>query len=170
MDDFNFLWYILAAILYFLTRSRKKKKPQHPSRPGTDNQPKNPPKSFEELLREITGEPKPEPSEPVKQEPLVVEKPDPVSLADKEEKRLEGERRMFSDEESRQIYEESIRQAEGADLTFERSEHFKQPGLLLRTGKPKGKKYTIADEIRDGLTSKEAKKAIIYSEIIHRKY
>lgn len=172
MDDFNILWYVLAAIIYFITRSKKKPKPT--ARPGTENnpEPQGPPKTFEDLLKEITGEavldPEEEVLEPIKE---TVKEPEPVNQEEEaaEQRRLEGERRAFADEESRKIYEESIKRAEGFNLEFEKDEHYKQP-RVLKGDIEEEEEYTFADEIRDGLSSSEARKAIIYSEILNRRY
>ncbi|WP_425391414.1 hypothetical protein [Ekhidna sp.] len=166
MDDFSFWWYIIAAVIYFLTRGKKKK--EQPSRPGSENNPPKPsqPKSFEDLLREITEGRTEEEQPPVKQEPMVVKKD-----IEEENIRLEGERRSFADEESKKIYEESIKMAEGADLEFKPDENFHSPSLFKGSKhEEEDEEWTIADEIRDGLNSTEAKKAVIYSEILNRKY
>ncbi|WP_420318877.1 hypothetical protein [Ekhidna sp.] len=167
MDDFNFWWYIIAAVIYFLTRG-KKKKDQSPSRPGSENKPpqQSQPKSFEELLKEITeGRTEEEPTP--RQEPVVIKQDD----SEKENIRLEGERRSFADDESRRVYEESIKMAEGADLEFKPDENFHSPSLFKGAKKiEEEEEWTIADEIRDGLNTNEAKKAVIYSEILSRKY
>lgn len=168
MDDFNFWWYIIAAVIYFLTR-KKKKKEQPSNRPGSENNPpKNQqPKSFEDLLREITeGRNESEPV--IEQEPVVIEQEE-RSIQD-ENIRLEGNRRAFADDESRRVYEESIKMAEGADLEFEPDEHFRAPSLFKGSKNDDEEEWTIADEIRDGLNSSEARKAVIYSEILNRKY
>ncbi|MEQ8904197.1 hypothetical protein [Ekhidna sp.] len=167
MDDFSFWWYIIAAVIYFLTRGKKKKE-QPNSRPGSENNPpKTQPKSFEDLLREITEGRQEEP-EPVKQEPVEIKD---VSEEEEDSRRLEGERRVFADAESRKVYEESIKMAEGAELEFEPDEHYKTPRLFKGLDKEtEEKEWSIADEIRDGLNTSEAKKAVIYSEILTRKY
>lgn len=182
MDDFNLWWYLIAAVIYFLTRAKKKKKAQGPnptsqqprpnqSRPGTENIPPSRPKTFEELLEEITGQK--EEVKPVEQEPVVIE---PVKTRYEieeeeraEQRRLEGERRIFADDESKRVYEDSIKQAEGADIKFERDEHFKQ-ARLSKQPEVEEDEYTFADEIRDGLSSSEARKAVIYSEILNRRF
>ena len=169
MDDFNFWWYIIAAVIYFLTRGKKKKQPTN-SRPGTENRPQtSQPKSFEDLLKEITEgrEPEPEPAKSIPQQK-------PVVIRDEEEERrkareAEGRKRMFADDESKRVYEESIKMAEGADLEFNPSEHYREP-RLFKGEEEVDKEPTIADEIRDGLNTSEAKKAIIYAEILNRKY
>ena len=165
MDDFSFWWYIIVAVIYFLSRNKKKQQPK--SRPGSENNPPpSQPKSFEDLLREITeGRPPEEPT--IKQEPVVID----TEAKEKENQRLEGERRAFADDESRKVYEESIKMAEGADLEFAPDENFQEPRLFKGTPKDEPEdEWSIADEIRDGLNSAEAKKAIIYSEILTRKY
>lgn len=118
-------------------------------------------------MREITEGTQEQYSEPVKQEPVVIE-PSPEEEA-VEQRRSEGERRAFADVESRRVYEESIKMAEGADLEFEPDEHFKSAKIFKSTTTEE-EEYTLADEIRDELNSPEAKKAIIYSEILARKY
>lgn len=167
MDDFSFWWYIIAAVIYFLTRGKKKKQQQPNSRPGSENNPpQSQPKSFEDLLREIT-EGRTEEVPPVEQEPVVIREPE----IEKEEIRLEGERRVFADDESRRVYEESIKMAEGADIEFAPAENFRAPSLFKGTSKDtEEEEWSIADDIRDGLNSSDAKKAIIYSEILTRKY
>ena len=167
MDDFSFWWYIIAAVIYFLTRGKKKQQPN--SRPGSDNNPpKSQPKSFEELLKEITeGRPQEEPT--YEQEPVVIEPAE--AETEEENRRLEGERRAFADEESRRVYEESIKMAEGADIEFAPDESFQEPRLFKGSGTDdEEEEWSIADEIRDGLNSAEAKKAVIYSEILNRRY
>ncbi|MEQ9468101.1 MAG: hypothetical protein RLN88_11855 [Ekhidna sp.] len=165
MDDFSFWWYIIAAVIYFLTRSKKKQQPN--TRPGSENNPPpSQPKSFEDLLREITEGRSDEDKPVFKQEPVRIDREE----REKEDIRLEGERRAFADDESRRVYEESIKMAEGADLVFEPDEAFQEPRLFKAPKADQEDKWTLADEIRDGLNSSEAKKAVIYSEILSRKY
>lgn len=168
MEDFSFWWYIIAAVIYFLTRGKKKKE-QPTSRPGTERNPPQTqqPKSFEELLREITEGPREESPEPVRQEPVVI-KPEPVK--EPETQRLEGERRAFADDESKRVYEESIKMAEGADIAFEPDEHFKAPRLFKGSEQEDEETTSLADELREGFDMDEAKKAVIYAEILNRRY
>lgn len=169
MEDYKFLWYIIAAVIYFLTRAKKKKSSPKQARPGTENNPAEPPKTFEDLLREITGEESPVEEREViesKQNEPIVEREET-----KEETRLEGKRRAFADEESRRVYEESIKRAEGFKLDYEPAEQFKEPKLFKGNGEEDEEdQFSLADEIREGLQADEAKKAIIYSEILNRKY
>lgn len=167
MDDFNFWWYIIAAVIYFLTRAKKKKQPNKPSRPGSENSPPTRPKSFEELLREITEGTPSEEEEPV-QEPVEIKprrEPEPVKPKSYEN---EGRRRAFADEESKRVYEESIKMAEGADIEFAPNENFKSNRLFRDKSEESEPSY--AEELMDGFDADEAKKAIIYSEIFNRKY
>ena len=167
MEDFSFWWYIIAAIIYFLTRGRKKKQ-QQKERPGTENSPpRSQPKSFEDLLREITeGRIEEEPEEPV-----VVKRKSNEEERRREATRLEGERRSFSDTESRKVYEESIKMAEGAELSFEPDESFRESRLFRDTKQEAEEEESFAKEIREGLRSNtEVRKAVIYSEILQRKY
>ncbi len=167
MDDFSFWWYIIAAVIYFLTRGKKKKTQPTDSRPGSENNPPSgQPKSFEDLLKEITEGRSEGPQVP-EQKPVVIETPD----EEEENIRLEGERRAFADDESRRVYEESIKMAEGADIEFAPDENFQEPRLFKGTARDEEEEeWSIADEIRDGLNSSEARKAVIYSEIINRRY
>lgn len=166
MDDFSFWWYIIAAVIYFLTRN--KKKPQA-SRPGTENTPppSQRPKSFEELLREITEGPQAETAyEEPKQVPVVIEEP-----KTEEAFKYEGERRVFADDESRRVYEESIKMAEGADLKFEKEEHFQTPTLFKGLAVTDNESdESAADLLVADFDTEEARKAFIYSEILNRKY
>jgi hypothetical protein len=172
MEDFSFWWYILAAIIYFLTRSKKKpqKQPGSPGQPGQKTKSK-PTKSFEELLKEITegtfGEE--DIPEPVEQTPVEI-KSRPKKSKDFSK---EGEERAFADDESRKVYEDSIKMAEGADIAFERDDDYRS-NLFEKYSKDKReerKRNPFAEEIRNGLRDpKSAQKAIIYSEILKRKY
>lgn len=166
MDDFNFWWYIIAAVIYFLTRG-KKKKPQQKSRPGTENSsPKSQPKSFEDLLREITeGRVTQEPQ----QETVEVQPKEEQNATTKERFKKSGEQRAFADDESRRVYEESIKMAEGADIAFEPDENFKEPRLFKKESN-QATERSYAEELMDGFDADEAKKAVIYSEIFNRKY
>ncbi len=170
MDDMNFWWYIIAAIIYFFTRSRKKKRqPDNPSRQES-NLPKEKPKSFEDLLKEITGDrlEKEEETTFEQKHEVIAEEP---QKQEEETRRLEGDRRAFADDKSRKIYEESIKIAEHTDVSFERNEKYQQPGLFKSNQEKKKKKGgTLANEIKRGLKSGEARKAVIYAEILSRKY
>ena len=167
MEDFNFWWYIIAAVIYFLTRGKKKKQTPKQSRPGSENNPQTSgrPKTFEELLREITEGSTTEAEEEPVQEPEVIE---PKKEPEETSFRREGRARAFADDESKRIYEESIKMAEGADLEFAPDENFKSSRLFK--DQPKEETTSFAAELMDGFDADEAKKAVIYAEIFNRKY
>ena len=130
-------------------------------------------KQFDELLREVTGETQLGLPRPIEQTPIEIAKEEKQKEEVEDSFRLEGERRAFADDESRKIYEASIKQAAGYDIKFQPDEHFKESGLFEKGKQASGvgeEEYTIADEIRDGFSSDEARKAIIYSEILNRRY
>ncbi|MBC6411018.1 MAG: hypothetical protein GDA51_06600 [Ekhidna sp.] len=116
------------------------------------------------MLREITEENRPEPPE---QEPIEIEPEEKQPSEYEENIRSERKERVFADDESRRVYEESIKMAEGADIAFERNEHFKKSRLFQKKDEDE-KSYT--EEWMDGFGADEAKKAVIYSEILNRKY
>ncbi len=174
MDDFNFWWYIIAAVIYFLTRGKKKKQ-KKPSRQGSESaKPQGQrPKTFEELLREITEGP---------QEEEIIEEEEPIIASRTSDKgigetansseatfRTEGRRRSFADDESKRVYEESIKMAEGADLKFETNEKLGGSSLLKENLRSE-ESPSYAQELMDGFDLDEAKKAIIYTEIFTKKY
>ena len=165
MDDFNFWWYILAAVIYFLTR-RKKKQSQKKSAPNTENTPQRNqrPKSFEELLQEITGENQPSPP---KQEPVEITAEKKQLSEDEENIQSEGEERVFTDDESRRVYEESIRMAEKTDSPFDRGDRFKESRLFQEKG---DNENSYVEELMDGFDTDAAKRAVIYSEMLNKKY
>lgn len=170
MEDYKIFWYIAAALIYFISRSKKKKSTQKHSRPGTENNP--PPrgnhKSFEELLREITEGNSDAEVERDRQEERAVEEEEREDSPKELELEDNNIQRSFADEESKRVYEESIKLAEGADIEFAKDEKYKTKSLLK--SKHEGVSKTYAEELMDGFDAEEAKKAIIYSEIFARKY
>lgn len=168
MDE-QIWFYIIAAVIYFLTR-KKKKPTDSPSTPNTSRSDRptqqNKPVSFEDLLREITEQREEESqTEPVYEE----RKPEPKREPEESAFETEGRNRQFSDDESRKVYEESIKQAEGADIEFVPDESYASQRLFK--DKKEDLEPSIADEIRDSFKNPDtARKAIIYSEILQRKY
>ncbi len=165
MDDFGVWWYIIAGIIYLLSRRMKKKMPA--SRSGTENDPPSEskpvtkPVTFENLLREITGESAPGEESTSEEHPAIEIIEEPGSESEKERKTGV---RAFTDEESRKIYDDSIKQAKDTN---------EEPKSVISEGKTglfEEEEYTFASEIKDGLSSDEARKAIIYSNILNRKY
>ena len=165
MEDFKIWIYLVFGAIYLITRVMKKKKPEEaphsPLETADDNYPKRQaPSSFEELLQEFT-EQREEKEEPAIREEAV--KSSPVEV----DTRLEGERRHFADEESRQIYERSIQEAEGADISYERDEHFK----VNRAASEHERSHEIGSSLKSMLRNPgSARKAVILAEILNRKY
>lgn len=179
MDDIQFWLYILFAVIYFIARGLKKKKPQKPvNKPEstttsqTDSRPQRKPVSFEELLKEFTegrGQEQPEEREVFQEHDEEVDTAyQTVDEQEKDEPFEEGKTRRFSDEESKRVYQESIARAEGASLEFKRDEHFRSK---LKSNRNDETGSAVAAEIRDLLSNpNDAKKAVVLSEILNRKY
>lgn len=201
MDDIQFWIYLIFAAIYFLTRNLRKrskqseqKRPRSPleteeineRRPTSSTSGKrtssgSETQSFEDLLREITGQ-----SEfpgQKKEEVEEVEEPEPFVEAfdqydtagkreyqEKKENIEEGKTRRFSDEESRRVYEESVKLAEGSALDFNADDDFRSSKLKTTSGYQEPENEFVK-EIRRTLQSAEGtKKAVVLSEILNRKY
>ncbi len=173
MDDIQFWLYLAFAAIYFITRMMKKKNAPEPTQ-GDEREPvhterRNKPVSFEDLLKEFTEgkqEPEREVPEPVEARQLVKEREWVEQQKPKEFE--EGRTRRFADEESRRVYQESIKLAEGADLEFKRDEHFKSK---MQREQDEGDGQSLGADIKSMLQdTNSAKKAVILSEILNRKY
>ena len=171
MDDIQFWLYAAFAAIYFFTRMFKKKKlPEGGA--GELEQPsqRSKPVSFEELLKEFTQEEKstsrelePVPQKSQAERERVKENPQEYQ----EQKFEEGRTRRFSDEESRRVYEESVKRAEASKLVFEKEDYFKSS--IEREAEEE--ETSAASDIREMLSdSDSAKRAIILGEILNRKY
>jgi hypothetical protein len=167
MDDIQFWLYIVFGLIYFVGRFLKKKnKPEDQPEPDTSDRRPQRSKTFEELLSEFTDEKNPASAPINENEVKPVKKSKPItSEASVFE---EGSTRVFSDEESKRIYEASIKKAEGIDLDFAPAEHFKSKIQRELSAEVSSR---FASSIREGLRDpEEAKKAVIYAEIFNRKY
>ncbi len=180
MEDYKILIYIVLSILYFLFKGRgKKKKPvtrknTQPQQTEQNSGEKKRPKSFEELLAELSGE---------NQEKEEASKYDDEILTDKEEIKPLSEQ-----VDERPIHQEvSQRDYENADETlkelYKKGERLKSIDELVdieevAAQSNRFKQFNdevndnqFAREIREGLSDPEsAKKAIVYAEILNRKY
>lgn len=155
MED-NILLYIVILVIGLLSQLLKKKKPE-PEEPG-HRESDAPAKTFEDLLREFTQERSPE------RQPSRREMYDEIdSLED------DYEDEIPNDEEIEEIYKRSIYQGEPEKPKVAESDrplfgHFKE-------FEKKNETSQLAEEIKSELSSPEsAAKAIIYSEILNRKY
>jgi len=174
MDDYRIIFYVLMGIIFVISRvmkaNKSKNKAPRQSRPSQGNKPA--PTSFEDILKEfgekVEGQREEKQSLPTR-ETTAAKKPMPV------EKTFEaGRDRRFSDEESRKIYEESIKRAEGFDIAYKVNENFKSNRTIFGEGAVKKdvhEKNPLIDSIKKDLQSPDSvKKAFILSEILNRKY
>ncbi len=176
MDDIQTWIYIIIGLIYFIVRSMKKKAPEasDQSLPRSGgSQPvdteRRRPKTFEELLKEFTD---PQGSRDEAREIEVIEEEDePIREPRKEEFIEEGKTRRFSDEESRRVYEESIKKAEGYELEYNTDDKYHTEKLIAIPHDHEEENDEVVDEIKEMLEDpRDAKKAIILSEILNRRY
>ncbi|WKV11965.1 hypothetical protein [Marivirga harenae] len=182
MEDYKILIYIVLSILYFLFKGRgKKKKPV--TRKRTDAQEadqssneKRRPKSFEELLAELSGESQ-EPEERSKRskdDEILTDSENIKPLSDQVEERpmhqeISQEDFENADETLKELYKKgeklkSIDELVDIEEVSTQSDRFR--GFEVEKGE-----NLFAKEIREGLSDPEsAKKAIVYAEILNRKY
>ena len=154
-NKFQLILYIIFGIIWVISRIIKNKNKQVDA-PGNEpdlQQPKQPQMTFEDLLKEFTGETK------QVNEPEVVE--EPTYTFEEEEP---------SDTEIDEIYQESIKQAQQLEETdssklrhkveYKRFEEF-----------DKEEENTFLNELMEDMREEDGlKKAVIYKEILDRKY
>ncbi|HHP7242352.1 MAG TPA: hypothetical protein ACFCUD_11790 [Cyclobacteriaceae bacterium] len=172
MDNIEILIYLIFGIIYFLSRAFRKKrtKTPQPTQATEETQREKRPASFEELLEEFTSKKDQETEEedqddeykPVFQETSEREK-------DRDEKRRPS---SHEDAESKQVFEDSIKEAK----RYFQSDDDSEKSLLKDKSfddiyHKKKKDNKLAKEIRNSLRDPNgARKAIIYSEILKRRY
>lgn len=176
MDDIQTWIYIIIGIIYFIVRSLKKKAPDPSDQPipkSGGSQPvdteRRRPMTFEELLKEFTD---PQGSREEAQETEVLEEEEePARDRQKEEFIEEGKTRRFSDEESRRVYEESIKKAEGYEIEYNTDNKYHSEKLIAIPHDHEEEEDTLADDIKEMFDDpSDARKAIILSEILNRRY
>ncbi len=159
--DFENYFYVILAIIYFLSRVLKGKKqaPEDESYDQPETTGKKP-VTFEDLLKEFTEDKSVEP------EPEVVQE----SVREVEDSRPKSYRSPYSDEESKSIFEKSIKEAE----MLSKGEEPAEKKLVFKEFKPYQEEEEttgFATEIREMLQSGDGgKKAIILAEILNRRY
>jgi hypothetical protein len=178
MDSPEIIFYIVAALIYFLTR--KKKKPQLP--PIDSNQPseqdesgeqQQPALSFEELLKELTGEktarkPVP-PQEPVEESVVEVVEERPIAFEARPRRELGEEMELltssFDDAAIKKTYQDSI-------LASKEEKQMEPKKKTSRFEAYKiSDKESLAGEIKAMLTDPEdVKKAVILHEVLARRF
>jgi len=174
MDNPEILFYIAAALIYFFTRGRKKKRRKIPpsqtsqapqDKTATDAPSTKPTLSFEELLKEITGQTaKQTPAEPpvVAEEPTLTPTPTPTPKP--------APKSSFDDERSAETYRRAAKKAKQET----RSKVVKKPKGV--SGRDDAYKITddrnvLAEELREMLKDPDdVRKAVVVSEILKRKY
>ncbi len=182
MDDIQTLLYIVIGLIYFLSRSfGKKKKPQNrPQQQSPEQQQQKTgkkPMTFEELLEEFTrdaqGQNKKEEVEEDFEEEVDLPKKQTSykTIEEVDDEIAEPATRRFADDESRRIYEESVRGAktyEKAGSLFDNQEKSRFAGYAKAE---ESKQNEIAKDVKAMLQdADDAKRAIILSEILNRKY
>ena len=157
MDDFQIVLYIIFAIIYVLSRVLKsrKKAGEQSQRPISANKQEESPKSFEDLLREFTGE-------EVEEEP--------VESVEKQPKPIQNQRVELSDTEIEEKYNKSVREArkyEPLEKTKVRHDiEYKRFAAFDHTDR-----NLLLEELEKDLSSLDGmKKAVLYKEILERKY
>lgn len=168
MEDYKFLIYIALFIIYSLFKALNKKKPvtrqktQDNSEPSTSR----PGKSFEDIIRELSGE------APRDQRGLEFEEAKPLKNQVEErvlDQDVDEEDFKNADETLKELYKKGERLKSINELvdfkevekSTSRFEEFDEAP----------EENTFAREIREGLSDpNSAKKAIIYAEILNRKY
>ena len=168
MEDINFWWYIILAIIYALF-SRKRKKAKRPG--SEEHTPKKFPHTFDDLLKEITGQQEVstqnnEENELLKKEESEknLKKLQPVNI------NTESDSLLSTDEQANTIYKNSVEQAESFNSSDQKSNVLKDRFLKDAIKKDATINNTFAHSIREDLRSGDIRKAIIYSEILSRKY
>lgn len=169
MDSPEILFYIIAALIYFFTK--KKKKPRVPPPADRSESPSSQPEppseptlTFEELLKELTGQSSKSTPEP-KPEPVEV-KPE-VSAKSKWEH--EGELKpltsSFDDTEINKKFQDAI---------YEEEEEVEMPiggGAKRFDPYTIKEKHTMASDIKELLSNPDdLKKAVILQEVLGRRY
>jgi len=174
MDDIQTLLYLIIAVIYVLARVLRKRKPRVPPQDQADTdlppvvkqKPKQKPVSFEDILKELTGESKKEPRPKQEEPPIEMEKVKEPQTT-----------KHFLDEDIEESYQEAVKKAEkvkprkietvpeGISKSPLKSVHF------VAYEVEEVKENPLAKEIVKMLKDPEdVKKAIVLREILDRKY
>jgi len=180
MDNIKILYFIIAVIIFIVSRVRKANKNKPPA-PRRNNRPSNPtspqgeeqvPTSLEEMLEEL-GKSMEKNNPQKRSSPTLASKPKPVPVK-QEPTYQSGVDRRFADDESRRIYEESIHRAEGFDIDFNENSNFKSKRTVFGEGAVKSdihKPNPLIAALKEDLKNPNSvKKAFILSEVFNRKY
>lgn len=170
MDDISLIFYIILGILYLLSRVFKKKEQEPPLRgpeedmerdfgPDTSTERRRP-TTFEDLLREFTGQP----SQEEQDFPQAPEK------TEDDEQRREAIEEV--DDEVKRVYDKSIRSAENLKTIDELVNIEEEPPKIERRIEEKRKKSsTPSNKYARLLKEKnDLKTAFVLKELLDRKY
>jgi hypothetical protein len=181
MNDLEIYIYIALALIYFLSRAFRKKKPAKPPRPTSRSSSeeeyghpaqKEKPLTFEDLLKEFTGQ-KNEPVPEVHEEEIEEE-----GYESLEQEYINSEDQPYSAEY--ETYDES--QYKSYEEVYGKEEHLKTLDEQIQINEPVRKRfdeYKIKEELnihkasrfRKLLKNKDSiKDAIILKEILDRRY
>jgi hypothetical protein len=179
MDNPEILFYIVAALIYFFTKGKKKTKsiPQPREEREGDGAPAEvPPQtpepviSFEDLLKEMTGQsskpksvPPPEPVYEPEPEPELVVVEEPKVIKRDYGMKLKILKSSFEKEEIKKKQEQSTSYVEGDDEEESASNRFDSYKIE--------EKRSMAAEIKEMLTDPEdVRKAIILQEVLGKRF
>lgn len=165
MDE-TIIFYIVIAVFYLISRFLKGK-PKEGEQSQPQSGPQRRPKTFEDILRELSGE------EPVAEEEEyrpVPEKPRSREVIEEAEERAENRYEQM-DDEIKGAYEKSVSEAKGLKTLDEMVDYNQPREKILKEEKVITKRSSGAAKIASMLKNKkDARKAIILSEIIQNKY
>jgi len=175
MEDIQLITYIIFAVLYLIFKVMQKKKKGPDQEQGEidpqQRRPQKPAMTFEEMLRDFTGEPLEE-TETIEEEVRPERQPSPRKRSPMPEPPKDFSYESQYDQQAHQTYSESIEKGKKA-LTLDEQVDYSDIKV--------GKVQIIEDDI-DAMnipihgyleafdTLDGAKKAFVYSEIFNRKY
>ena len=182
MEDYKILIYIVLSILYFIFKGIGKKKKPVTRKEGssqskeTNSEQKRGPKSFEELLAELSGENQQHREETPSNEEgeILTDSEDIKPLSDQVAERpinqeVSQEDYENADETLKELYKKGEK-LKSIDELVDIEEVSTQSNRFSEFDEKK-EENLFAQEIREGLSDPEsAKKAIVYAEILNRKY
>ncbi len=168
MEDYKFLIYIALFIIYSLFKVLNKKKPatRQKTQGNSESTTSRPGKSFEDIIRELSGE------APVREEEIEYQETRPIKDQVKErvlDQHVDGEDFENADDTLKELYKKGERLKSINELVdFKEVE---KSTIRFEEFDEAPEENTFAREIREGLSdANSAKKAIIYAEILNRKY
>ena len=180
MEDIQLIIYIIFLVFYLIFKALQKKKEPPTRNPEQAEQiperKRKPAMSFEDMLKEFTGESFIPEDQEAEKEVKPQRKPVTAPYVESERKE-EKETEYFTyeketDDRTRQVYEESIKHGDKAQTLDERI-NLKDLdiGKVELVVEEDEEKATITNEYLEMFSStEEAKKAFVMSEIFNRKY